>query len=301
MIIVKLMGGLGNQMFQYAFGQELALLYNESVCYDIDSFSKDKQRNLAISNFDIEPITDWHDLDIELDTKKKIWRKEKIYHVVQKLVRILKRDERIGQKLFYRYAKEGYYFNFDPYYYQLPIVNRNVKVAYGYFQGEEYFKHCAEKIKKQFKVRIALSLEEEKWMNQIKESNAVAVHIRAGDYHSIKNRRFDVCTIEYFENGIKYFKQHLVNPVFYIFTNDVNLVKNKYNFPDDVRFIEGMNDYQDMRLMMECRHFLISNSTFSWWASYLAAYEEKQIIVPKKWLRTQHDEFAIYNTKMIKR
>lgn len=293
MIIVKFMGGLGNQMFQYAFGQELSYLYGEDIVYDMSSYKMDKQRNLTLKYFDIDPIKDWEDV-IPKQERQKILRKESRYHILQKLMREIHQSDRVGENLFNYYASRGYYFNFDPYFYELPKVNSENKVAYGYFQGESYFQHCIEKLKNQYRIcpQNEMTVEEKAFCQQIRLSNAICIHIRVGDYKLHKNRRFDVCTPSYFQKGIAYLSNKVENPTYFVFTNDPMTVEKMYNLKNVV-YVRNLKDYQDMRLMMECKHFLISNSTFSWWASYLSTYKEKIIIVPSKWRNNQEFEPAL--------
>lgn len=293
MIIVKLMGGLGNQMFQYAFAQELASIYGEKIVYDLSSFQTDRQRMLALQYLEVDKISDWKDVVPEVD-RQKIICKEKRYHVWQRVMRELHGNDRVGEKTFLHYSKKGYYFNFDPYYYELPIADSKYKIAYGYFQGESYFKHCIDKVKNQYRIRSELEIteNEQKWLNQIKCNNSVCVHIRTGDYKQLRNKRFDVCTIEYFRRGIEFFKRKLNNPLFFVFTNDTIGTQSICKLPN-VFLIHGLHDYQDMRLMMACKHFLISNSTFSWWTSYLSNNSNKIVIVPQKWRLNQEAEPAL--------
>lgn len=299
MIVVKLMGGLGNQMFQYAFAQELTYMYGDEVCYDMDSYKTDKQRSLALSNLYVDQLIDWKTV-VPADVRNRINREEKVYRVLQKGLRILHHSDRVGINLFRFYTKKGYYFNYDPYYYSLPKLTSKYIAAYGYFQGEPYFQHCINRIREQYRVRAELpSGENEKgWLRLIRSTNSVCVHIRVGDYKKAKNKRFDVCTREYFQRGIKYLSENVSCPHFFVFTNDPDAVRSQYLYPDAV-YIEGQEDYQDMRLMLACKHFLISNSTFSWWTSFLAESPGKIVIVPRKWRQNQEAEPALMSSKNI--
>ena len=115
MIVVKLMGGLGNQMFQYAFSRELANLYSEDVYYDIDSYSSDKQRSLALYNLCVNELPNWKSVLSESE-RNKIIREQKRYRVIQRCMRALHRSDRVGKKLYVRYLNKGRYYNFDPYF-----------------------------------------------------------------------------------------------------------------------------------------------------------------------------------------
>lgn len=298
MIVVKLMGGLGNQMFQYAFAQELKQVYGEDVCFDVDAYQTDKQRSLAIHNLCIGDIPNWRDHIAEAE-RQIILKQEKVYRVLQRIMRAIHRSDLVGKGLMRRYLKKRYYFNFDPYYYELP--EKAPTAVYGYFQGEAYFAHCIDQIKREFRVRddMPVGEHEAEWLAQIRQSNSVCVHIRKGDYKDAKNKRFDVISPTYFSEGIEYLRQKLQHPHFFVFTNDPEAVAKQYQFPD-VTYVTGQKDYQDLRLMMACDHFLISNSTFSWWASYLGEAEDKIVIVPKKWRNNQAADPALMQSKEIR-
>ena len=297
MIIVKLMGGLGNQMFQYAFSRELAKMYGEDVYYDIDSYSSDKQRCLALYNLNISDLPNWNDV-IPESVRIKIVREQKRYRFYQRAMRAIHRSDRVGEKLYNHYLKMGRYYNFDPYFYSLPKLNFNNKYSYGYFQGEPYFKDVIPEIRQAFVISKPID-DEKDMLNRIESCNSICIHLRVGDYKDFKNKRFDVLTPEYVRRGINYIKDNVENPVFFVFTNDPKAVKEQYQI-DEAIYVNGFKDYQDMRLMLYCKHFIISNSTFSWWTSYLAYNPNKIVVVPKKWRNNQEGEPAIMNSKDIK-
>lgn len=297
MIIVKMMGGLGNQMFQYAFSRELAWLYQEKVVYDLTSYNTDKQRKLELYNFNVPILTDWRE-KLSVKQQKEILKEEMVYRIIQKGMRILHNSDRVGERLYNHYATKGRYFNFDPYFYPTPKVSTSLKVAYGYFQGEEYFQNVIQEIINSFTITKPIS-EEKEILKSIESSNAVCVHIRGGDYKQFKNRRFNVIKDGYFKKGIKLIKDKIDNPVFFVFTNDKQ-VQNEYrNLTSNCVFVTGMNSLQDFRLMTACKHFIISNSTFSWWASYLSKGINKTVIVPEKWRRNQECKPALMKTNGI--
>ncbi len=297
MIVVKLMGGLGNQMFQYAFSRELANLYSEDVYYDIDSYSSDKQRSLALYNLCVNELPNWKSVLSESE-RNKIIREQKRYRVIQRCMRAIHRSDRVGKKLYVRYLNKGRYYNFDPYFYSLPKLNISNKYCYGYFQGEPYFRDVIPEIRETFNISKPVE-EEGETLNHIESCNSICVHLRVGDYKDSKNKRFDVLTPEYVKRGIDYIRNHVDNPVFFVFTNDPKVVMEQYKI-EGALYVNGFKDYQDMRLMKSCKHFIISNSTFSWWSSYLSENPNKIVIVPKKWRNNQEAEPALMNSADIK-
>lgn len=124
--------------------------------------------------------------------------------------------------------------------------------------------------------------------NKIESTESVCVSMRRGDFLSdsnIKNAAF-VCDICYFFNGIETMKKKVKNPVFFIFSDDIGWVKEKVKFgADTIIYFENGDDplWEKMRLMYSCKHFVISNSTFSWWAQYLSRNDNKIVIAPSRW------------------
>lgn len=293
MIVCKLMGGLGNQMFQYAYASELSKRLNDELCFDIDSYGEKKP---AIFNLDITHRNTVN--QIELHDFEQARKAAKIYHVLQYVIRKLN-HEKIGINLFQTLSKRGYYFNFDPFFYPSIPCNRKNKYVYGYFQGTQYFETINEEIKKQFNSNI--SDVAKKYEIIIKGCNAIAVHIRLGDYCDRKNRYLNVCTDTYYAKGINYIRENVEEPIFFIFTNDPNSVKEKNYIPKNAIFVEGTKDYEDLMLMKMCRNFVISGSTFSWWGSYLSENSNKVTVIPKVWMTTlRHDPAIIKRTDLVR-
>lgn len=287
MIVCKLMGGLGNQMFQYAYAMWLAKELNDKMCLDV-SFYKGKNPTLFRFQITEKTTTD----KISLVDFASARRAQKIYHFFQYAIRKLN-HEKIGEQLFHILSKQGYYFNFDPFYYPSVRCNKENKYVYGYFQGVQYFEPIASELKAQF--RSDMGETAKRYERKIKECNAVAVHIRLGDYTKKKNKYLNVCTDVYYSNGINYIQNNVDAPTFFVFTNDVTAIQNKNYIPESAVIVSGTKDYEDLMLMKACRHFVISGSTFSWWASYLSDNENKITVAPRKWMTTIRDEPAITN------
>ena len=279
------MGGLGNQMFQYAYALELAKKLNDDVCFDTDFY-----KGASPTLFELEVLQKNTIKEKELNDLKSAKRVEKLYHIIQYIIRKLN-HEKIGICLFQKLSKRGYYFNFDPFYYPSIVCNKRNKYIYGYFQGVQYFESVEEEIRKQFTSKIGA--EAKKYECSIKECNAVAVHIRLGDYHKRKNQYLNVCTDSYYLKGMNYIRDNVENPVFFIFTNDSNLVKRKKYIPDNAIIVDGTKDYEDLMLMKLCKHFVISGSTFSWWGAFLSENNSKITVAPKVWMTTLRTEPAI--------
>ncbi len=298
MIVVKLIGGLGNQMFQYAYGLQLAKVYKEEICFDTSYYLPEKP--LALYNLNVSQYPQWDTCGISAGERKKVVLLQNIFHIRQKLIRVLGRTDRTGHRLYKKYAKKGLLFNFDPYYYEIPKAAAKHKYVYGYFQGEQYFDTCKEQLKQEFTVAKELSGQAKEYLHQISCTNAVALHIRLGDYKQAKNADLNVCSLAYYKRAIEYIQTHLDSYRLFVFSNDAKQAAEMLQFPADTVMVQGTKDYEDYALMQRCSHFVLSNSTFSWWAAYLAENPEKIITVPEKWRHSEKDEPAIYMANMIK-
>lgn len=297
MIIVKMMGGLGNQLFQYAYALSLAKEYNEEILFDTSAYPEEHQ--LTIYKFNVPKHRNWEEV-FGPEERAKIVKEQKKYRVLQKAKRVLLRTEELGNAWFKKNMGKGHYFNFDPYYYPMQKTEKTNKYIYGYFQSEKYFENCKELISELYTFPVPLSQKAEEIKNLIKEENSVAIHIRLGDYKKLRNHYLDVCTQKYYKNAMEYIAQNEETPRFFVFTNDAEEVKKIVRLPENAIIVEGTKDYEDFELIRECKHAIISNSTFSWWAAYLNDNTNKRVVAPTPWFTTLKKEADIYWNEMIK-
>jgi hypothetical protein len=165
--------------------------------------------------------------------------------------------------------------------------------------SESFFVNISETLKRELKFKTPPSLKNLKFLSELKINNSVCVHIRRGDYTNNQwESKLLVCEFDYYENAMNYISIKESNPVFYIFSNsndDINWIKQNYKFSFLVKYVELNNpDYEELRLMTHCNHFILSNSSFSWWASYLADNPNKIVIAPEKWNNGQWNMKDIY-------
>jgi hypothetical protein len=169
----------------------------------------------------------------------------------------------------------------------------------GFFQNYKFFNDYKEVIQNELKIKTEPSSANKAMLEKISNTNSVCVHIRRGDYLDERWSHLNVCTTEYYKEAMKKIKADLENPVFYIFSNtkdDIEWIKQTYDFSEyQVVFVDLDNpDYEELRLMYSCKHFIISNSTFSWWAQYLGDYTEKIVFAPSEWNRIVEDCSGVY-------
>ncbi len=294
MIILKVIGGLGNQMFEIAFARMLSLEFNEKIYLDLSVYKKYKIRDFSISNLKISDSIEYIE-DAKLPVLKRVYLKlsQKTYHVYQKIVKIGTGSDRIGNKSYETLKKKGLYYNFDVYYYKPSKSNSKIKCLYGYFQSEEYFKKYKQQIVEELKVKVPPTEKEKMLLDEIKSCNGVGISMRLGDDY-VKSSLLNVCREDFYYKGMDYIYNKNKDAVFYIFSDDIDRAKKQFNFKYPVRYVEGFKDYESLRLMYSCKHFVISNSSFSWWGAYLSSSPDKIIVAPSKWYSNSKETPNIY-------
>ncbi|QPH38835.1 alpha-1,2-fucosyltransferase [Pedobacter endophyticus] len=267
MKIVKILGGLGNQMFQYAF--YLALRKNfGTVKISTASFDEYTLHN----GFELE-----HIFNIQADYASGVM--SKIYDPTFNKWNIRKLRRVFGLKK--TYYEEKKLFDFDKQALEENVSNR---LYWGYWQNERYFIDIADEITNAFKFRPPLSAKNKLVNEEIKHSNSVAIHVRRGDY--LTNELLGgLCGLDYYQQAISILEQRIPNAIYFIFSNDIDWCKAHLNLPkaSAINWNHGLQSYVDMQLMSACKHQIIANSSFSWWAAWLNSYSEKIVIAPKIW------------------
>jgi hypothetical protein len=269
-IIIEIGGGLGNQMFQYAFYLNMKHLgYNCKLYFD--------EINQMHQGFELQNV---FDIDIKFANKSEV---EKLLDIKKDLLSKLNRRI-FGQKQFiYWEHNNGYAFK--------PEIVRQQKPAYlqGCWLSEKYFEDIKAEVRQAFRFK-ELNKKNQYFFNQINgEKNAVSIHIRKGDY--LKSAiHLNVDYHSYVSQAISYLLQSRTGLSFYVFSDDIRLAReilseyetigSKFHF---VNWNLDKESYIDMQLMANCKHNIIANSTFSWWGAWLNNYEEKIVISPKNW------------------
>ena len=269
MKIVRILGGLGNQMFQYAFYLSL-LEKGFEAKIDITQF-----RNYKLHNgYELERIFNVDPQIATYDEVKKNSRNKK-NELISKLNRKI-----LPPKPTEFLEKKAFKFDSD--------VFRTKGNTYfeGYWQNHLYFKDIKNKVLEEFHFKKPLKQNNIELLRQIISSNSVSIHIRRGDYLTEKNLGA-VCNIAYYSNALEFISLKVKNPTFFVFSDDI--VWCKTHLPDrNYKFVDyniGTNSYLDMQLMSNCKHNIIANSSFSWWAAWLNDNCQKIVISPVLWTK----------------
>lgn len=269
-IVVRLHGGMCNQMFEYAFGRGLSEKLGCGLYFDDAGVLENRKAHVKYALGDF-------------DTKVKLASKEMISSVLTPHF-YLKRKLYKAFRIPFRYADThlveksfGYDSSFE----------KIAKNSYfeGLWQSPKYFENIAEKIRKEFRLKREDELKKHPLYGEIVASNSVAVHVRRGDY--IKNRRYAkilyVCKQGYYRRAAEYMRSKLANPKFFVCSDDPKWVEQNLDLGGDFTLVKSNSHFEDFFLMQSCKHNIISNSTFSWWSAWLNANPEKIVACPDRW------------------
>lgn len=314
-LIVK--DGLGNQMFQYAFARYLQEEYqkqgiNEQICinpYFIENtvFIDNDERRMSLQHLSLNESIRILPVNKQVKSMKIFKIRTAIASGIVKLFewRVLGIKDN-SREFYVKRSKYGIYYGYSAYtFFPTVLSSKKEKFVFGFFQTEKYFKDISYTIKTELKVRDKPSVENQKMLNKILKSNSVCLHIRRGDYLNAKWKNLQICDYSYYNRAVNYILDHVENPLFFVFSNtksDLNWIRENYHFKDNKNyrgiklvFVDLNNpDYEELRLMYSCRHFVISNSTFSWWGAYLSDNPAKIVCVPNRWNLSANDEENIY-------
>jgi len=274
MIVSDIIGGLGNQMFQYAAGRALSLERNQPLCLDIAGFAGYGLHQ----GFELERVFNCPAaIATEADVSAILgWQS------LSGIRRVLARP---GMAAFRR---DG--FVVEPHFYYWPKMNYVPQNCYlaGYWQSEKYFQTHTSEIRADFTFKLPLSDRNAELAEHIGKVNAVSLHVRRGDYvnNAKNNSIYSVCSLDYYRSAIQYISERVASPQLFIFSDDIVWVRDNLQFDMPCQYVEhnqGVESYNDMHLMSLCKHHIIANSSFSWWGAWLNPGLEKIVVAPKKW------------------
>lgn len=290
MIVSRLFCGLANQMFQYAAGLALAQRRNTVLKLDVSWFS---EGNAAVAHerYGLDCFV----LDAHFATEQELaWCRGHQRNVAEsRFARLL---ENIGLRRYAELLPAGgdwhiqKQFNFYPEFFDLP----DGCVIDGTFQSEKFFTPVSKILKKHFGFRFAPSSKVAALAQEIQGCEAVAVHFRRGDLLTSSKSTQDPVEEGYYRTCMELLGREVHNPKYFVFSDDVEFARGCGICPEGSVFVdcvEPWNAYDDIRLMSLCRHFIIANSSFSWWGAWLSGNERKMVFRPEPWFtkRPQHN------------
>ena len=253
MIFTKLMGGLGNQMFQYACAKAIARK-NNTECFVDKSFLENKNSGVTVFR------------DFELYLFPNCWANTYPGEIIEA-------------------------FQFNELFYHCDERLRDVKLSdeqhlyfTGYWQSYKYFERIESELKHEFTFPEISEQKTETLRQKILSENSVMINVRRGDY--LTDSLFEDITMDYFNKCVSMIESKVENPTFYVFSDDIewckeNFIDEKFHIVEKSHAGPRFIDY--LHLMSSCKHNIIPNSTFAWWAAWLNKNENKIVMYPSKW------------------
>jgi hypothetical protein len=285
MLILSLRGGLGNQMFQLAIGEMIREDYHLDVRYSRFFCRREpnpQSTDSALKNLNIEKIP-------------------YINNIMDNIISV-------SYKALYAWVKSDHIYVSSEVYKYVPLSElKSYKYVDSFFQNYKYFNIRRENLIDKLRVKSTYTpdVDNISMLNHILKSESVCVHIRRGDYVSGKwANTLLLCNEEYYIQAMIEINKRVKNPVFFLFSNsseDICWIKENYKLPCQVVYVDLENpDYKELYLMYHCKHFILSNSSFSWWAQYLSYNADKIVIAPSKWTNSGENYEGIYGEKWIR-
>lgn len=295
MRIIKIWGGFGNQMFQYAFYRALK--------------KKDKESYVELTWFNNKKRDYYYDNQIQIVglQYEELQRTDKFYHSENEyeLLR-LGRKKGIGiiPQIIYaadrgiRGGKLSPFVVDNPYLFDKKLCEIDNAYYVGYWQNNDYYVDVIDEISQGVEIEknISITTEMRSIMEKMEKENSVCVHVRRSDYQF---EQFNtVCNASYYNKAIDVCRNQLDHPHFYIFSNKINDARELLGEKDDysyVDFNDRMNGLMDLAMMVSCHNNIISNSSYSWWSAVLNKHVDKTVIAPQRWKQADKDFNLFFN------
>ena len=278
-VATQLLGGLGNQLFQYAAGRALAQRLRARLVLDCTP------RHAQFRPIVLDRLA----IDAEIVRKATGKPRHRYFRIGGPLGRQLtdvfhdcfRRSYRIDDHPFSVFG-ERRLFTYDPTFETLSGSTYLI----GYWQSYRYFEDAAEQIRHEVRPAHPPSNENRMWLSRIEACNSVCLHVRRGDYLGGKADSPVVCGPSYYRDAMQHVGRFLATPKLFVFSDDIPWCRSAFA-GNDVAFVDvnGPDDaVDDLRLMAACRHHIIANSSLSWWGAWLAHHPEQVVIAPQPWL-----------------
>jgi len=269
MIIVRLRGGLGNQLFQFAAAHALAVHKGVEVKSDLYTYTKHPFRKYELHHFNVT---------LPEATRDEVHR----FTGSNFLSRYLnKKNNYLNCPNVF--AQPHYHFYED--FFSLP----SPLYLSGYWQSEKYFANVGDTIRKMVKPSTPLDPKNADLIATVSSCDSVAVHIRRSDY--VTTSFFQPMPLDYYRRAFESINKKFSNPRYFIFSDDIAWCRQQLADLKDVTFVDhnkGDDSFKDLLVMSACRNQVVANSTFSWWAAWLNDFKDKTVIAPQTWFHNTY-------------
>lgn len=281
LVIIKIMGGLGNQLFEYAMARRLALRRNAELRLDLSPLTDKKDSTHTPRHYGLGLFPALHGQPLAAAAATQLERTtQPAYRLYNKVRRLL------GLTPAFLYIGEGGFFSPNQ---EVLAGGPPAQLLYleGYWQNEQYFADIAPLLRQELAFPAFTEARNQQVAQRMQHSPrpTVSLHVRRGDYAQFT--AFGMCSVEYYERALAYMQQHLSEPVFFVFSDDIAWARAHLPLPATTEFIDwnqGADSYRDMQLMSLCQHHIIANSSFSWWGAWLNSNPAKLVVCPTVWM-----------------
>jgi hypothetical protein len=273
MIILRLRGGLGNQLFQFAAAKALALHHKTVLKLDLYYYKKHPYRKFELDRFNIP---------IELASQDEIHA----FTGSNPVARYINKRENYLRcpKVF---AQPHYHFYND--WFQLP----SDLYLSGYFQSEKFFTPLISELSNWYSPAQPLDQKNESLKSIMQSTQSVSVHVRRGDYTATQfNTFFGTVPEDYYQRAIEKIRDNVKEPHFFVFSDDVQWCRTNLALGENTVFVDynrGADSYKDLLMMSYCKHNVIANSSFSWWGAWLNSNTDKTVVAPRRWFNQDYN------------
>jgi hypothetical protein len=264
-------------MFQYAAARQLALRYCTDFRIDATHFGKltrDKSHSLQLIHFNISAVQ-----ATETEIERYLPKRSRLSRIRKEIRRLFRRHG--GSDLSEKVYEEPAGSQFRPNFFELGAD----RYLIGYFNSYKYFDEIRDVLLREFAPKEELSTQTHEMIRQIEDTPSVGLHIRRGDYVTdpgVERCVAGIITDQYYRNAVAYLRQHIIDPHFYVFSDDMPWVKIHFQIPGTVTYVDinpPERGFEDLWMLSRCRHNIAAGgSTFSWWAAYLNRHPDKIVV-----------------------
>jgi hypothetical protein len=274
MIVVRLIGGLGNQMFQYALARHLAIKTNSVLKLDISDLMK-KEKNLNHTHRDFELNNFKIKAEIANSNEISEFKSKKIRFITKLILKLFPNINFLTSIIIEKKITYNKWI----------LKYKGNKYLDGYWQSESYFKDIRSQLLEDFTLTNLENDNISDIVKEIKNNDSVSLHIRRGDYISKYSNYYYTQTPNYYYQAVAIIKEKNPNIKVFIFSDEIEWAKENIQLDVEVFFVKPNKSYEDIYLMSLCKHNIIANSTFSWWGAWLNNNQNKICIAPKNWYK----------------
>lgn len=278
MIIVELKGGLGNQMFQYAFGRTLATKNDTQLLLDLEFLlDRTPRKDFVFRNYDLNVFKLKPFKFIEKEEKDQFFKNSKAL-INRARNRIFSNGKQV------QYEKS---FSFDK-----SFLNVKGQIyLQGYWQSPKYFESIESSLREEFQMKFNLSEKGKELVNEIENVDSICLNVRRTDFVNIQStsQLLGFVGLDFYEKASALMAKKISNPRFYVFSDDISWCRDNFDFLNkfSVNFVDhsfkGNKFSEYLTIMSHCKHFIIPNSTFAWWGAWMSKNDNKIVYCPKKW------------------